>query len=78
LDHKTYSLDGEVIKVGLRVDRFDFSAHGDRSELLKTINKVNPEKVFVIHGDYCEKFAAELKEMGFNAFAPEVGNKFSL
>ncbi|MBI3413368.1 MAG: MBL fold metallo-hydrolase [Candidatus Aenigmarchaeota archaeon] len=78
LEHKTYSLDGEVVKVGLKVDSFDFSAHGDRSELLKTINKVNPEKVFVIHGDYCEKFAAELKEMGFGATAPEIGSKFAV
>ena len=78
LEHKTYNLDGEVIKVGLRVDHFDFSAHGDRTELLKTINKVNPGKTFVVHGDNCEKFASELKEMGFEAHAPEIGNKFSL
>ncbi len=78
LEHKTYNLDGETVNVGLRVDKFDFSAHGDREELLHTINKVSPEKVFVIHGDNCEKFAAELKEMGFEAFAPEIGNKFSL
>ncbi|MBI1972120.1 MAG: MBL fold metallo-hydrolase [Candidatus Aenigmarchaeota archaeon] len=78
LDHKTYNLDGETVRVGLHVDRFDFSAHGDRKELLHTINKVGPEKVFVVHGDNCEKFAAELKEMGFEAFAPEIGNKFPL
>lgn len=78
LEHGTYNLDSETVKVGLRVERFDFSAHGDRNELIKTINRVNPEKMFVIHGDNCEKFATELKEMGFEAFAPEIGNKFTL
>ncbi len=78
LEHKTYNLDGETVSVGLSVDKFDFSAHGDRAELLHTINKVNPEKIFVVHGDNCEKFASELKGMGFEAFAPEIGNKFPL
>ncbi len=78
LEHKTYNLDGETINVGLRVDKFDFSAHGDRSELLKTIKNVDPAKIFVVHGDDCEKFASELKEMGYDAFAPETGNKFPL
>lgn len=78
LEHGTYNLDGETVNVGLHVDKFDFSAHGDRSELLKTINNVGPEKVFVVHGDNCGKFAGELKEMGFEAFAPEMGSKFSL
>ncbi|MBI4167409.1 MAG: MBL fold metallo-hydrolase [Candidatus Aenigmarchaeota archaeon] len=78
LEHKTYNLDGETLNVGLRVDKFDFSAHGDREELLHTINKINPEKVFVIHGDNCEKFASELNGMGFESFAPQIGNKFSL
>ncbi len=78
LEHGTYDLDGENIKVGLRVHRFDFSAHGDRKDLLAAIGRVNPEKVFVVHGDKCEEFASELSGMGFDARAPEIGDSFPL
>ncbi len=34
---------------------------------------VDPEKVFVVHGDECAKFARELKEQGYEAHAPQNG-----
>ncbi|MFH0890050.1 MAG: MBL fold metallo-hydrolase [Candidatus Aenigmatarchaeota archaeon] len=78
LDHGTYNLDGEDIVVGSRIERFDFSAHGDNDEIVRTVKKINPEKVFVVHGDSCEAFASELAALGFDAVAPELGSKFSL
>ncbi len=78
LDSATYNLDGEDVSVGARIERFDFSAHGDNDEILRIVKKINPEKVFVVHGDRCDLFASELSGMGFDAVAPELGSKFKL
>ncbi len=61
-------------KVKMRTEFLDFSAHADRGELLEFIKRVAPEKIFVMHGDQCENFAAELAGMGFDSIAPKNGN----
>jgi len=55
--------------------KFDFSSHVSRSELFNFVKKVNPRKVFCVHGDNTEKFAKELRECGFDAVAPSLGSK---
>lgn len=57
------------------VRRLDFSSHLGRTELFKFIEKVNPEKVFCVHGDHTEEFSNELKEKGFDAIAPLANNR---
>ena len=57
------------------VRKLDFSSHAGRSELFKFIRKVNPEKVFCIHGDHTQEFASELKEKGLDAVAPLANNR---
>lgn len=57
------------------IKRLDFSSHLDRTDLLKFIEKINPEKVFCVHGDHTEEFASELKEKGFDATAPLPNNR---
>jgi putative mRNA 3-end processing factor len=37
------------------------------------VEKLNPKKVFCIHGDRCPQFAEELKVEGFDAYAPAAG-----
>ncbi len=61
------------LKVRMRIKYLDFSAHCSRSELLEFIESVNAGKIIVMHGDSCEEFAAELREMGYEAVAPENG-----
>ncbi len=62
-------------KVKMRIEQFDFSAHAGRSELIKFVQKIKPKKVIVIHGEYCEKFATELKgRFGIQAIAPKNGD----
>jgi len=56
--------------------KFDFSSHASRSELFKFVKKVNPEKVFCVHGDNTEGFAKELRERGFDAVAPSMNDSF--
>ncbi len=67
--------EGLNLDIKMKVRRFDFSAHLGRSQLFEYIEKVSPEKIFCIHGDHTEEFAAELKERGFNAVAPIANNR---
>ncbi|MBU4123978.1 MAG: hypothetical protein KKI14_00705, partial [Nanoarchaeota archaeon] len=61
------------LKLKMQVNSLDFSAHADRNDLFKFINKIQPEKVVCMHGDNCQRFAQELRSRGFNAIAPKNG-----
>jgi len=63
------------LEVKMKVRRFDFSAHAGRKQLFEFIKKVNPEKIFCIHGDHTQEFAEELKREGFEAVAPLANNR---
>jgi putative mRNA 3-end processing factor len=67
--------EGMDVEVKMRVRRLDFSAHIGKSDMFNFIEKVNPEKIFCVHGDHTEEFALELKQKGFNAFAPIANNR---
>ncbi len=71
------NIDGKDLKVDATVKKFDFSSHASRTELFELIKKANPQKIFCIHGEKTEEFANELKERGFDAFAPE-GSCYSI
>lgn len=63
------------LEVAMRVKKLDFSAHVGRSGLFEFIKKLNPEKIFCIHGDHTPEFALELKERGYDAVAPLANNR---
>lgn len=67
----------EEVNVNLRmfVRRLDFSAHVGRSDLFSFIEKLQPKKVFCVHGDHTEDFARELCDKGFDAVAPLANNR---
>lgn len=66
------------VPINLGVYDNPLSAHAGRSELFTFIENMNPGKVICVHGDDTEAFAAELKENGFNAFAPKNGDTISI
>jgi putative mRNA 3-end processing factor len=72
--------DGEEIRPSVPISYLDFSAHASRSELFEYVEKLNPSKIFCIHGDLnnCIQFAEELKLEGFDAHAPSMGEKIEL
>jgi len=70
--------DGIKIKPKSRHAYLDFSAHAGRRELFELVEKVNPKKVFCIHGDECPQFAEDLKVEGFDAYAPAMGEKVTI
>jgi len=63
------------LEIEMHVKKLDFSSHIDRDGLFNFIERVNPEKIFCIHGDHTEEFAAELREKGFDAVAPLANNR---
>jgi putative mRNA 3-end processing factor len=67
------------LKLKMSVRKFDFSSHASRTELFKFAERVNPEKIFCIHGDNTDRFANELREeYGFDTVAPSNGSIFSV
>ena len=74
------NLDGLTVDVKAAVERYDFSAHAGREELLRAIKKLNPEKVVCVHGDaeVSAKFAKSIKEEGFSPIVPEFGQVMDL
>ncbi len=68
---KEYPLKAQVVKLN------GFSAHGDRSELLKFLKGSNLriKKIAVVHGeeDQSVSFAGHLEKEGFSAFVPYKG-----
>lgn len=66
---------GEEIAVRAQVYNFKaLSGHADHRGLLRWIDSFSPrpQRVFVVHGerDICEGFTSELRQLGFNACAP--------
>jgi putative mRNA 3-end processing factor len=74
VDTGRFVTEGFDLKIKMSINQFDFSAHSDRTNLFDFVNKIKPKKVFCIHGDYCERFAQELKGRGFDAVAPRNGD----
>jgi putative mRNA 3-end processing factor len=66
------------IPINLNVFYEPLSAHAGRNELFYFIEKMNPHKVICVHGDDCPGFAEELKENGFDAVAPALGDTISI
>ncbi len=70
------------VPVRCRVERFRFSAHARREELLEIVRRLQPKKVVLTHGD--EKAMAAFGELILDTFpgtivtAPEVGKWYSL
>ena len=64
-----FESEGERFKVKMEVEKFDFSAHADRKELLNLIRSINPKKIVCVHGEKTKEFADELQEMGYEAYS---------
>lgn len=73
LDTGSAEIDGRVMPVSARVEAYDFSAHADREGLFEFLSGYEETPILVNHGDRCEAFAAELREEGYEASAPGVG-----
>jgi putative mRNA 3-end processing factor len=74
LDTGSAEIDGRRMPVSARVEAYDFSAHADREGLFDYLGSYRDGRVLVTHGDRCAGFAAELRDDGFDAAAPGLGD----
>ena len=78
-DTGRYVNEGIDIKSHMNFEFLDLSAHTDKNHLIDFYKKLNPEKIILVHGEFTENFARELKEEhGFDAFAPSNGETITV
>jgi putative mRNA 3-end processing factor len=77
LDEGRFILHGKARKVKARVEKFDFSSHGGKTQLEQTLQEVDKRtKVFVIHGEEanCKRLAAWASQaLGLITTTPRPG-----
>jgi putative mRNA 3-end processing factor len=78
IDTGRFVTEGFDLKIKMNIQKFDFSAHLGRTDLFNFVNKVRPGKIICLHGDYCERFATELRGRGFDATAPKNGDVLNI
>ena len=51
-ENRVWSIDDETdVHVKCRIERYSLSAHADKDELIDLVRKVQPRKLFLVHGD---------------------------
>jgi putative mRNA 3-end processing factor len=82
LEEGRFILHGKARKVGARVERFDFSSHGGRSQLHETLEKLQKKAhVFVVHGEEANcKLLADWasKELGLKTTIPKPAESIEI
>ncbi len=72
-------IDDEMdVRPRMQIRYMDFSAHVGRSELLKWIDRLSPQKIIPLHSDSVDKFVDELKREGFDAVSAGNGERIEL
>lgn len=79
---RTAMLSGWAMQTGARyryqVDAaFPLSDHADHPELLQTVERVAPRRIWLVHG-YTREFAAELRQRGHDAWAIGVDEQLEM
>lgn len=74
------NLNGIVTDLKMEYEKYDFSAHAGRRELLSLARKLGPEKIVLVHGDekVAKKLKGDLREEGFDVRTPALGEEMSL
>jgi len=75
MDTGRYIADGLDVRPKMHMEFLDLSAHTDHDHIVRFLEKLSPEKIFLVHGEYNPEFEKELKSMGFDAYSPEMGEK---
>lgn len=80
MDGEPLVIDNRKFRVQVPFEVYDFSAHAGRRELYDYVKKSSPHDVICVHGEAesSKSFAAGLKEEGFNAHAPKVGERIKI
>jgi putative mRNA 3-end processing factor len=73
LEKGSIIVEGKEKEIKFKTIKVDFSAHVGRKEIFDMIKRSSPELIVCMHGDNCFTFADELRDMGFEAIAPRLG-----
>ena len=76
LEQGSMVIDGESYKIECEVQRYDFSAHADHSEIVDFIQKCDPKNVIFMHSEVRELFLPDLQD--YNVILPELGQEFEM
>ncbi|MFC1728281.1 MBL fold metallo-hydrolase [Nanoarchaeota archaeon] len=73
-------IDGMSIKVKANYKQYDMSAHAGLSELKELVQKINPRKVILNHGDpsSIENLSKDLRKLGFETFTPKLNDTINI
>ncbi|MBE2256839.1 MAG: hypothetical protein IAE65_11640, partial [Ignavibacteria bacterium] len=75
-------LGSEIVDVNCRVENFTFSSHAQSEDLIKMVEKLDPEKVILVHGDKptIDRIGQEILERfpGKKVLAPEKLRKYEI
>ena len=82
LDEGRFILRGKARKVEARVEKFDFSSHGGKTQLHETLQEVDKKtRVFVVHGEEekCKLLADwASNELGLQTMTPQPGESIDI
>ncbi len=80
LDSGKMFIEGHEVSVRMQAEKYDFSAHADHDSLRRAVDKVDPSKIVLVHGDaeIADQFRQELHAEGFEVFTPKNGETLDL
>jgi len=80
LNQGMINLGNKTVKLKMKVEQYDFSAHADDRQLKEYVKRAvdrGAEVAFTVHGEETEKFANWIREeIGIEAYAPKNGDIF--
>jgi len=80
LNKGVINLGTRTVKLKMKVEQYDFSAHADDKQLKELVKKAadrGAEIAFTVHGEECEAFAKWIEEeIGIDAYAPKNGEVY--
>ncbi len=80
LEGRPLTIDNRKYRPKMPVSLYDMSAHAGNSDLLSYIKESGAEKIICVHGEHENslRFVEKLKEEGFDASAPRVGESLEV
>ena len=69
-------IDGEIVKIECELQKYDFSAHADHSQIVDFVKACDPDNVIIMHSETREAFLDDLSD--YNVILPQTGEEFEL
>jgi len=77
MEEHCVKIDGEIVNISCELQKYDFSAHADHTQIVNFIRECNPDNVIIMHSEAREAFLPDL-EGDFNVILPNTGEEFDL